>query len=147
MNQPSNIQKFKLLLPSLINILKYSFSIILTFWAYFRIHNKHYLVAALLELCIIFVLSNLLLCRKHLGQIINNILLFLYNAQMAILGFGNTYLSMLMLTNIASIKALSGKAVIYITAAVTVLIFSLLPIKNFIFLKNSIHIYFHFLYV
>ena len=52
----------------------------------------------------------------------------LFNAQVMVLAFGNTYISMLMLTNLTSVEALAGKARIYISGVILVLIFSLLPV-------------------
>lgn len=122
--------KFKSTLPIILTISKYIFSLILTFVAYTRVSDPCYLIIGIAELLIIFTLSNILMKKKILGRIVNSILLLLYNAQMVVMVFGNSYITMLMLTNIDSIKALSGKAGIYITGVLIVLIFTFLPIKR-----------------
>lgn len=127
----NNKEKLKSVLPTAMTIAKYLFSLILTFLAYTRVDKERYLVACILELLIIFTLSNVLMFKKALGRTVNCILLLLYNAQVAVLFFGNSYITMLMLTNIDSLKALSGKAGIYISGVLLVLIFTFLPIKRF----------------
>lgn len=114
----------------MLTILKYFFSVVLTFAAVYKIDRAEYLMAGILELFCIFVLSNLLLHIKVIGQVVNSLLLFLYNAQMAVLMFANSYITMVMLTNLDSIKALSGKAGIYIPAVLIVIVFSVMPIKK-----------------
>lgn len=94
----------------MLTTLKYFFSVVLTFAAVYKIGRTDYLMAGILELFCIFVLSNLLLHIKVIGQIVNTLLLLLYNVQMAVLMFANSYITMVMLTNLDSVKALSGKA-------------------------------------
>lgn len=115
--------------------MKYVFSLALIFVAFVRIDSKRYMLAQFLELLIICILSNILMNRKRIGQIVNNVLLLLFNAQMMVLIFGNTYVSMIMITNLDSIEALAGKAGIYIMGVLLVLVFSFLPIQQIIFEK------------
>lgn len=121
----------------MLTILKYFFSVVLTFATVYKIGRADYLMAGILELFCIFVLSNLLLHIKVIGQVVNSLLLFLYNAQMAVLMFANSYITMVMLTNLDSVKALSGKAGIYIPAVLIVILFSVMPIKKIDFDKVS----------
>lgn len=121
----------------MLTTLKYFFSVVLTFAAVYKIGRADYLMAGILELFCIFVLSNLLLHIKVIGQIVNTLLLLLYNVQMAVLMFANSYITMVMLTNLDSVKALSGKAGIYIPAILIVIIFSVMPIKKVEFDKVS----------
>lgn len=113
-----------------LTIIKYLFSIILTMVASIQVDDLHYMMAGILELLIIFIVSNLILSKKLIGQIMNSILILLYNAQMAVLLFANSYITMVMLTNIVSIKALAGKALVYISGAIIILIISCVPIKK-----------------
>lgn len=121
----------------MLTTLKYFFSVVLTFAAVYKIGRADYLMAGILELFCIFVLSNLLLHIKVIGQIVNTLLLLLYNVQMAVLMFANSYITMVMLTNLDSVKALSGKAGIYIPAVLIVIVFSVMPIKKVEFDKVS----------
>lgn len=110
-----------------LNLLKYMFSVGLTFAAGVQVGENSYILAGIVELILIFTISNIILSKKIVGQIVNDMLMLFYNAQMAVLLFANSYITMVMLTNIASIKALSGKALIYITGVLLVLIFSFIP--------------------
>lgn len=121
----------------MLTTLKYFFSVVLTFAAVYKIGRTDYLMAGILELFCIFVLSNLLLHIKVIGQIVNTLLLLLYNVQMAVLMFANSYITMVMLTNLDSVKALSGKAGIYIPAVLIVIVFSVMPIQKIEFDKVS----------
>ena len=126
----------KTYIPVIVPILKYLFALFLTFWAFSCIGNPCYLVADILELLIIFSFSNLLMKKKTAGRIVNDILMLFYNAQMIVMVFGNSYITMVMLTNIDSLQALSGKAGIYAAGVVLVLVFSFLPVYPFEF-KNG----------
>lgn len=121
----------------ILTALKYFFSVVLTFVVAYKIDRAEYLLAGILELLCIFVLSNLLLHIRVVGQIVNTLLLFLYNAQMTVLMFANSYITMVMLTNLDSIQALSGKAGIYIPAVLIVIALSVMPIKKIEFDKIS----------
>lgn len=111
-------------------VLKYMFSMVLTLIAMVNNDNLIYLIVGLVELTLIMVMSNILMKKKMLGYIVNIILMLLYNAQMMVLMFASSYISMVMLTNLNSIEALSGKAGIYITSVVLLFIFSVLPIRR-----------------
>lgn len=113
-----------------LTMLKYLFAVGITFVAGLQVDQRDYILAGILEIICIFAVSNIVLSKKIVGQIINDLLLFLYNAQMAVLLFANSYITMVMLTNIASIKALSGKAMIYISGVLLVLLFSFIPSKK-----------------
>lgn len=122
-------KKQKVLLAS--TIVKYIFALVLTGIAAKRVGNMHFLAAGILELFFIVFLSNIAAKGKVTGQIINSVLMFFYNAQMMVLMFGNSYITMVMLTNVASIESLAGKAVLYIGGAILAVLFSLLPIWSF----------------
>lgn len=124
------LKKIKPHISLILTVLKYVFSLVLTILAYTGTENNQYLTACLLELLIIFILSNILMKRKAAGRIVNTILLLMYNAQMAVLYFGSSYITMVMLTNIPSLKAISGRAGTYITGVIIILIFTCIPIKR-----------------
>ncbi|MCD7999276.1 MAG: sulfatase-like hydrolase/transferase [Clostridiales bacterium] len=114
-----------------LTILKYVFSVLITVFTIRTTHNAKYILICLLELIIIIILSNLLLKKKRiLGIIFNDILILIYNIQMVVLFFGNNYILLVMLTNIDSLKALSGKTFSYGIGIILVLFFSLIPIQS-----------------
>lgn len=122
------IMKNKEGIRKILTVIKYLFAVLLTLVAFKKSDDVHYLVAGMLELLIIFFVTNLLLKVKAWGHVVNDILMLLYNAQMMVLIFGNSYITMVMLTNIVSIESLAGKAVLYISGVVLTVIFSILPV-------------------
>lgn len=112
-------------------ILKYLFAAGLIVYAYLRTGQTFCLAAGIMELLIIFLFSNSLIRFNHiLGWIINGLLLLLLNVQMAVLIFGNTYISLVMMTNLDSVQDLSGQALVYISAIVIALILSFIPARH-----------------
>lgn len=112
-----------------LTFIKYLFSMILIWWTFSKIGNRKYLIAEIIELFAIFAFSNILFHTGHFKQqILNCILMLLYNSQIIVLAFGNTYISMLMLTNLTSVEALIGKANVYIGGMLIIIIFSFIPI-------------------
>lgn len=110
---------------------KYLFSIVLTFLAKINMPSIHYLVASFLELTAIGVFSNMLMSKhKATCRIVNDLLMLLYNMQMAVMLFGNSYITMVVLSSLPSVKALSGQATLYISSACVILLFSVLPINR-----------------
>lgn len=105
-------------------VFKYMFSLILTFLTFSVWEQKRYIIVCLFEIAIIVIVSNLLIKKRLAGQIFNSVFMFLYNAQIAVMMFGRSYISMIMLTNIPSARALSERAGVYIFVAVLVLFFS-----------------------
>ena len=88
-----------------------------------------YIVIALAEVFLIAFLTDLLCCVKTwLGYIFNVLALLIINVQFAVLYWGNTFVSAVMLTNLDSLKAISGKFLVYGLSAVAALLFSFLPI-------------------
>lgn len=132
-----NPDKLKPHIPILLTCLKYLFSVVLTFMAFSKVGNAGYLAADLFELFLIFAFSNVLMKKDLAGRIVNDILMLFYNAQVIMMFFANSYITMVMLTNLDSLEALSGKAGIYITGTLLVLVFSFLPIQKIEFPKVS----------
>lgn len=110
---------------------KYLFSLLLTLLTITTTRNAGYFLWGAVELLLIAALSEVLVTQKRsLGVICNSILLLLYNIQMMVLLFGNSYVALIMLTNVDSISGLSGKALEYGLGVVSVLIFSFIPIRS-----------------
>lgn len=112
-------------------VTKYLFSLILTLMTITTTHNAGYIFLGAVELLLIASLSEVLVAQKRsLGVVCNSILILLYNIQMMVLFFGNSYVALIMLTNVDSISGLSGKALEYGLGAVSVLTFSFIPIRS-----------------
>ncbi len=110
-------------------IVKYLFSVAITLLAFDTTGEWKYVVLGLTEIGIIIVATDVVYGRNKIaGQVLNCILCFLYNAQMTILFFGNSFLQLVMVTNLASIQTLGGKALEYGMGLILVLAFSFLPI-------------------
>ncbi len=109
---------------------KYLISIILIALVFHTIHVKKYLLGGVLELAAIFFVSNMLLAKRVLGNIVNGLLLLFFNIQQAVLFFGTTYVSTVMLSNLVSLEDLQGKAAAYIGVSVLVLIITFLPVRR-----------------
>lgn len=121
-------EKYKKYIPT---IAKYLFSVIITFLAFKTSEDVKYLLVGLAELAIIIIVSNLLLNKKRwLGLCFNDLFSLLYNIQMLVLFFGNSYVMLVMLENLGSIEALSGKAFEYGAGVVLLLFFSFIPIQR-----------------
>ncbi len=118
--------------------LKYGFSILLTLLSIRTMGQWEYIASGLLELSVIFLVSDWL-CKKWkiAGNIINSLLLFLFNAQFVVLLFGSSYLQMVMLTNLDSLEDLSGKALSYGIVVVPGVICSFLPVEGGIVFNGS----------
>lgn len=117
-------------------VLKYICSTVLTVLALSGSRLSGGAVAAFAELAAIFCVSNIILRKwKIPGQIVNGILLLLYNAQMLVLLFGGTFITQAMITNLDSLEDLGGKTFIYGTGVVLVLCISLLP-SRYVDLKH-----------
>lgn len=123
------------------NVIKYGFAIIITLYVTYFYKEIYYLIFGLCEIFIIATISNIVIQKHHkTGLIINDILMFLYNINIAVLIFGGTFVSSIMLTNLDSLEDLSGKAEIYILGALFVLAFSAIPIKAFKIKKRYLFI-------
>lgn len=120
------------------NTVKYLFSIVLIVLSFITTKNAKFIIVGILELMLILTTSNVLINKnKVIGQIINDIFLLLFNIQMAVLYFSNTFVQTVMLSNLSSLDALSGKFLEYSLGGVCVVIFSFIPIEAH---KNNINI-------
>lgn len=112
----------------LIPILKYGFSFLITLMAARSVSDWRILAMGLVELGFIWTLSNALLnVMPPLGHIVHFLLLLVYNAQMLVKRFGNSFITQLMLANLASVEDLSGNFLTYLPLLVILLVILLLP--------------------
>ena len=107
-------------------LIKYLFSLIISLLAISSTKDFGYTIISLIELSLIFFLSNFFIKRfQVITQIFNSVLLLLYNTQILVLNFGTSYVTLTMVDNISSWEALGGRA------------FSFLPINKIELLDTS----------
>ncbi|WP_161980131.1 LTA synthase family protein [Streptococcus sp. S784/96/1] len=124
----------KIVSPKALTVIKYAFSIAITFWAFKLTENWEDLLISFTELSIIVFISNFLVVRNRwLGFLFNSLFMFLYYVEKMVQIFGGTYLTLVMLTNIDSLSTLSGNAGLYISATLFVIILAILPISEITF--------------
>lgn len=112
-------------------LLKYIFSIVVLVLAVSNTKNIGYSFLSFLELSFIFALSNFFIKKvRVITQVLNSLLILLFNIQLLILNFGSSYVTLTMIDNISSWEALGGRAFIYCLAIFLLIIFSLLPINE-----------------
>lgn len=111
-------------------LLKYTFSIVFIIMGYSIKKNGNYLIFSLIELALIFAISDFLISKSKWFNVINAALILLFNAENCVLFFGNSYISNVMLDNLDNLQDLEGRATMYIAGVALVIIFSFLPIKN-----------------
>ena len=113
------------------SIIKYLFSFLITVASFQTTHNIRYCLICMAELFAIMFVSKILQSKsRKVGVIFNTVFMLLYNVQVMVLYFGNSYVLLVMLTNLSSLNGLSGKSAEYICGAVLVLVFSILPLPE-----------------
>lgn len=113
-------------------IAKYVFTALLILLSYRSSRHPLYLMVSFLELFGIVLLSNYLFkIKKWLAYAVHYILLFLLNVELLVMLFGSTYVSLVMVTNLESLEALSGSMPLYVTGIIFLLIFTFAPIRSF----------------
>jgi len=111
-----------------VTIAKYLFVLIITFVAYGTVNDPISLAMAIIEIGICFLLCNEIAAYKRiLASIISSVILLLISIQQLLLIFSNTFVTLVMLTNLDSLEDISGKGSVYIAAAIAMVIFVLLP--------------------
>lgn len=111
-------------------ILKYLFAMLFPILAVV-IHKMswRYIVIALAEVILIAFVTNLLChVKSWLGYLFNAPMLLFMNVQFAVLYWGSTFVSAVMLANLDSVNAISGKFLVYGLSVAMVLLFSFLPV-------------------
>ncbi|MDO4537668.1 MAG: LTA synthase family protein [Coriobacteriales bacterium] len=112
-------------------MVKYLFSVLLAIYACTRSGDLLIFFISLIEIALVFVLCNeLARISRIAASVTSSILLLLFDAQQLFMVFANTYLTLVMFTNVDSLEDLSGKMVVYVTAFVLVVLLIALPIKR-----------------
>lgn len=113
-------------------LLKYGFALLVTLLAAFTTSNGRILAMGVVELCLIFCLTNAFIRRAPvLGRVARFLLLFVYDAQMLVLYFANSYITLLMLANLVLLQDLSGNFSLYLLLIAPMLVILLLPVPAF----------------
>ncbi|HFI0291655.1 TPA: LTA synthase family protein [Streptococcus suis] len=111
---------------------KYVFTALLIIISYRSSRDYFYITISFLELAGIVLVSNYLLrINKWLAHGVNYLFLFLLNVEVLVMLFGGSYVSLVMVTNLESLEALSGSALTYVSGTLLLLVFTFLPIKEF----------------
>lgn len=111
-------------------LIKYITAVFVTVMALYGSGSAEYFIGSLLELSVIFFMSNLLVHKwPKSGYVINSLVMLMYLVQQLILYYGQSYLTMIMLNNTDSIQDLGGRALEYGIVGITVLVCSFLPIS------------------
>lgn len=119
-------------------IIKYSFSVIITVAAAKTTGNPRYAVIGLAELAMIAQLSNFVLKKRRIaGIVLNDLLCLLYNAQMTVLFFSNSFIQPVMLGNLRSLNDLAGKALQYGIGTVLAVGCAMFPCKEIHFRRSD----------
>lgn len=109
---------------------KYLAAVLLTLFTWKGAESDLTILVSFLELFIIFLLSNLVFrLNKYLAQFISVVLMFFYNVEQLSLLFAGTYVSPVMLSNVDSLEALSGRMELYVLSSIGLILFSLIPIS------------------
>ena len=112
-------------------ILKYLFSVLITFAAFQTNHSRRYLVVSLAELAVIIGISNIILIwNKWAGHAVHFLFLLLYNIQTLVMYFGGSFTSLIMLTNLVFLKDLQGKFVLYLKMIIPMIAVTCIPAKK-----------------
>ena len=106
-------------------IIKYVLSIILIIMIIYK-KDYYYSIFMLLEVGIVFCLTNKI-SHELFHYLVNSIFMFLVNLQAMFLIYGRTYLTLVMVQNIASLEDLSGKALLYGGSVILISVISFLP--------------------
>ena len=118
---------------------KYMFSFVLTILVMKTTKEFASFFIGIGELLIIFCATNLLLQKNvKLATWFNIITLLIFNIEKLVLFFSGTFVTLVMITNLVSLHALSGKVIEYFGGAVLVIVFSCLPICSVDIKKGSV---------
>lgn len=123
----------KLPIRTVLTIVKYAVPLLLSLVLFLRTRETNLLLSTSTEIVAVFLLTELLLSKlPRVGYCANSLLILLINIQLAVYYFGNSFISMVMMTNLEFVEDLSGNAVVYVLGAALCVLVSFLPIKRFL---------------
>ncbi|MFS1663864.1 LTA synthase family protein [Streptococcus sp. zg-JUN1979] len=122
----------------ILTLVKYSFALFITLLA--CTVNNSYIFISIIELLIVALVSNYAFRISFLfANILNSILFFLYIVEQLLMFFGGTYLTLVMLSNVESIGALSGKIPFYLLFIIPTILVLFIPITEIRVSSRSYH--------
>lgn len=122
-------------------ITKYLFSVLITAMAAKTISNLIYFFVSITELAIILLLTHMVIAKNRvIGNILQFLLLLIYNAQTIVMHFSASFTEVIMLTNLASLEALSGKMHIYMSVIIPMVLLLFIPTKSLFQSRMSLKI-------
>lgn len=127
------LSRFRLLSTSKkqVYISKYIFAILVVGLVFVTKTEPNQLLVSLVELVFIWLLTNIIaLVSTKASYIFNSICILLFLLEQFFLYFAGTYLSMVMISNIDSLQAISAKLPLYTMALCPILIVSFLPVDT-----------------
>ena len=112
-------------------LVKYGFALLLTAISCFYVKSTGHFFIQFFELLSIILVTDLIAGKNRIvGSIVSDICFFFYNMQTIVLIYAHHYITLVMLTNIDSWRALSGNAFTYVSAILLVLVLSFLPVEK-----------------
>ena len=116
----------------LLTAVKYLFVLMIAVYAFIRVPDPIIFAISIIEILLIFLCCNELAWYSRLAaSITSSVFLLLASVQLLVLIFANTFATLVMLTNLDSLEDLSGKFMVYGSAALIMLLFICLP-QNFV---------------
>ena len=111
-------------------IIKFVFAAVLVALTFFTTKDLTYLFTGYIELALLFLIYNSIVESKLIFRILAGFLFFIFVAQMLVLYFANSFVTLTMLKNIKFLADLGGKAITYIIGTILVLVIVLIPGKS-----------------
>lgn len=111
-------------------IIKYAFSILLTLFTLKTTKDIRFVLVSFVELLAIFAVSDMLVKKSKWFNVLNDILVLIYNAEQIMLLFSSSYISLVMIQSLTSIEDLQGKTLVYGLGTILVFAFSFVPVVH-----------------
>ena len=124
------MEKIKAIKKYIPTIIKYVFAMAFLIIVSVELRDIRYFLFGTAELFFIFSLSDVLVRKSKWFNVLNAVLVLIFNAQTLMLHFANSYVTLVMIENLSSVEDLHGKAFLYGLGILAVLAFSFLPVKN-----------------
>ncbi|MBM7642429.1 LTA synthase family protein [Streptococcus loxodontisalivarius] len=111
--------------------LKFIFPFILVIMAAISMGQFAYFLVGIFELASILIITNIIYTRhEKWAYAFNCLALLVFNIQFFVLYYGGSFVTLVMLTNVDSLGALSGKLPLYIIGILVMLVMTFLPIME-----------------
>ncbi|SEI47786.1 Sulfatase [Lachnospiraceae bacterium A10] len=119
-----------------VTVVKYTLPLFLILLCYTKKESESYLFIQLLELGLVIVISDIIR-NKIIRRFVNTLFLLILNVQIAVMIFGTTYVTWVMLSNLSSLEDLTGHGRVYVFAFLMVIIDLILPVNTIFNVLNE----------